>query len=63
MSCIQIFRLRSSLELLKLVSPKDMTALIALAKLYMLHNMDTTPLEQFLLSQEFEVPEQAQRYV
>ncbi|CAH1155846.1 unnamed protein product [Phaedon cochleariae] len=59
----RITRLRSSLELLKLVNPKDISALVSLARLYMLHNMDTKPLEQFLLSQEFEVPEQAQRVV
>ncbi|KAJ8927339.1 hypothetical protein NQ314_020208 [Rhamnusium bicolor] len=57
----RITRLRSSLELLKLVNPRDISALVSLARLYMLHNMDTKPLEHFLLSQEFEVPEQAQR--
>ncbi|CAG9854707.1 unnamed protein product [Phyllotreta striolata] len=59
----KITRLRSSLELLKLVNPRDISALVSLARLYMLHNMDTKPLENFLLSQEFEVPEQAQRVV
>nr|CAI5841008.1 unnamed protein product [Callosobruchus analis] len=59
----RIARLRSSLELLKLVNPRDISALVSLARLYMLHNMDTKPLEHFLLSQEFEVPEQAQRVV
>ncbi|XP_023014893.1 F-box only protein 21 [Leptinotarsa decemlineata] len=59
----RITRLRSSLELLKLVNPRDISALVSLARLYMLHNMDTKPLEHFLLSQEFEVPEQAQRVV
>ncbi|CAG9827376.1 unnamed protein product [Diabrotica balteata] len=57
----KITRLRSSLELLKLVNPRDISALVSLARLYMLHNMDTKSLETFLLSQEFEVPEQAQR--
>ncbi|KAG5871872.1 hypothetical protein JTB14_033878 [Gonioctena quinquepunctata] len=57
----RITRLRSSLELLKLVNPMDISALVSLARLYMLHNMDTKPLEHFLLSQQFEVPEQAQR--
>ncbi|KAJ8920050.1 hypothetical protein NQ315_011703 [Exocentrus adspersus] len=59
----RITRLRSSLELLKLVNPRDISALVSLARVYMLHNMDTKSLEHFLLSQEFEVPEQAQRVV
>ncbi|XP_060528394.1 F-box only protein 21-like [Cylas formicarius] len=59
----RITRLRSSLEMLKLVNPKDISALVSLARLYMLHNMDTKPLEKFLLMQQFEVPEQAQRVV
>ncbi|CAH0554702.1 unnamed protein product [Brassicogethes aeneus] len=59
----RITRVRSSLELLKVVNPQDLSALVSLARLYMLHNMDTKPLEHFLLSQEFHVPEQAQRVV
>ncbi|KAL3270063.1 hypothetical protein HHI36_009121 [Cryptolaemus montrouzieri] len=59
----RVTRLRSSLELLKLVSPQDISALVSLARLYMLHSMDTRSLESFLLNQEFQVPEQAQRVV
>lgn len=59
----RITRVRSALELLKLVNPQDLSAIVSLARLYMLHNMDTKPLENFLLSQNFQVPEQAQRVV
>lgn len=59
----RITRLRSALELLKLVNPRDISALVSLARLYMLHNMDTTRLEAFILEQQFEVPEQANRVV
>lgn len=57
------FRLRSSLELLKLVNSKDISTLISLARLYMFHNMDTRNLEKFIMMQQFEIPEQAQRLV
>ncbi|KAK9886099.1 hypothetical protein WA026_014888 [Henosepilachna vigintioctopunctata] len=59
----RVTRLRSSLELLKLVCPQDISALVSLARLYMLHSMDTRSLEHFLLNQEFQVPEQAERVV
>lgn len=47
----RVTRLRSSLELLQLVNPLDVTARISLARLYMLHNMDTKPLIALLKSQ------------
>lgn len=56
----RITRLRSSLELLKLVNPLDISTLVSLARLYMLQNMDTKSLELFLLTQEFRAPEQVQ---
>lgn len=59
----RITKLRSSLELLKLVNPRDIPALVNLARLYMLQNMDTKPLKQFLLQQTFEMPQLAQRIV
>lgn len=51
----RVTRLRSSLELLKLVSPQDISSLVSLARLYMLHSMDTRSLETFLLSEGFQV--------
>lgn len=59
----RVTRLRSSLELIKLVSPQDISSLVSLARLYMLHSMDTRSLETFLLNHGFQVPEQAQRVV
>lgn len=51
----RVTRLRSSLELLKLVSPQDISSLVSLARLYMLHSMDTHALEMFLLNGTFDV--------
>lgn len=39
----RVTRLRSSLELLQLVNPYDVSAKDNLARLYMHHNMDTKP--------------------
>lgn len=47
----RVTRLRSALELLQLVNPQDLSARVSLARLYMLHNMDTKPLIDLLLSQ------------
>lgn len=49
----RITRLRSSLELLQLVNPHDISARVSLARLYMLHNMDTKPMIALLLSQVY----------
>lgn len=47
----RVTRLRSSLELLQLVNPFDISAKDSLARLYMHHNMDTTTYIQSLLLQ------------
>lgn len=45
-----ITRLRSTLELLHLISPNDISAVVSLARIYMLHSIDTKPLENYLLT-------------
>lgn len=47
----RITRLRSSLELLELVNPFDVSAKDSLARLYMHHNMDTTSYIDSLMEQ------------
>ncbi|XP_044753413.1 F-box only protein 21-like isoform X2 [Coccinella septempunctata] len=59
----RVTRLRSSLELLKLVNPRDISSLVSLSRLYMLHSMDTRSLETFLLGEGFQGSQQAQRLV
>jgi F-box protein 21 len=49
----RVTHLRSILELLKLVSPQDLSALVSLAKLYMLHRINTKSLEDYLATQVF----------
>jgi hypothetical protein len=51
----RVTHLRSILELLKLISPQDLSlsALVNLAKLYMLHRINTKSLEDYLATQVF----------
>jgi hypothetical protein len=48
-----VTHLRSMLELLKLISPQNLSALVNLAKLYMLHRINTKSLEDYLATQVF----------
>lgn len=45
----RITRLRSTLELLRLISPTDMTCVLDLARIYMLYNMDVELLMKNLI--------------
>ncbi|GLV34229.1 hypothetical protein CBL_00160 [Carabus blaptoides fortunei] len=56
----RITRLRSVLELLRLINPSDLTCMLNLAKLYMLYNMDVSELTSFLTNQEFDISRRAQ---
>lgn len=49
----RITRLRSVLELMRLINPSDLTCMLNLAKLYMLYNMDVRELTTFLMNQVF----------
>lgn len=42
--------LRAILELLVLVSPQDLSAILSLAKLYNLHKVNTQPLEDYVVA-------------
>lgn len=59
----QVFLLRSALELVQLLNPKDISSLVNLGRLYMVHNFNTAPIENFVRSQEFVHPEQARSIV
>lgn len=47
----RITRLRSVLELLRLINPSDLTCMLNLARLYMLYNMDVSDLRSSLITQ------------
>lgn len=61
----RITRLRSVLELSRVINPMDLTCILNLAKLYMLYNMDVSELSTYLANQEFDIgrKEQAQQIV
>lgn len=47
----RITRLRSVLELSRVINPMDLTCILNLAKLYMLYNMDVSELSTYLANQ------------
>lgn len=47
----RITRLRSVLELLRMINPSDLTCMLNLARLYMLYNMDVSELRLSLQNQ------------